>query len=122
MVSLFVKFYIPKNLVIKGDVDSPFSCSVNGRVEGSVHSIKTVRIKKDGEILGNVFAKKAKIEGTVWGDVHVSELEVMPGGHVKGKIMANLVRVHENGMVEDVEEVQAASNKVAPKTDKLTWF
>lgn len=122
MVSLFVKFYIPKNLVIKGDVDSPFSCTVNGRVEGSVHSIKTVRVKKEGEVLGNVFAKKARIEGTVWGDVHVSELIVLPGGHVKGKIMANLVKVHTHGMVEDVEEVQAVSNNAAPKTDNLTWF
>lgn len=122
MLPFFVKFKIPKNLIIKGDVDAPFSCSVNGRIEGSVRSQKTVYLKKEGVILGNIYAKKARIEGTVWGDVHVTQLEVLPGGHVKGKIMANQLTVHEKGMVEDVEEIQAVSKSETPKTDSLTWF
>lgn len=118
----FTRFIVPKNVLIKGDVDTGYSCSINGNIEGSLRSEKHVHIKKGALLKGNVYAKKVKIEGTVWGDVHAADLSVLPGGLVKGKLLSVSIRIHEKGIVEDVEAVQPITTKEAIKTDSRTWF
>jgi cytoskeletal protein CcmA (bactofilin family) len=122
MPIILLAFRVPKNVHIKGDVNSKYACMINGSIEGCLRSQKTVVIKKGAEIQGDVYAKSVKISGTVTGDVRAVKIHVLPGGHVKGKILADIVRVDKNGIIEDVESVQTVSVPEAPPSDQQSWF
>ncbi len=123
MIFFFLaRFCVPKKIVIKGNVEAKCSCIVRGKIEGSLHCSRSVHIKKGGVLEGNLHAKKVKIRGAVWGDVHANKMSVFPGGYVRGKIIANKITVHENGLVEDVEEVQSMKHTEPEKPDVQTWF
>ena len=115
-------FRVPKYVVIKGEVNTRNNCIIMGSIEGCLRSQKTVFIKTGGEIKGDVYAKFVQISGTVTGDVRALKIHVLPGGHVKGKILADIVRVDKKGVIEDVESVQTVSMGEISKADQQSWF
>ena len=121
--SLFRFLTIPKGVLFTGNIDSPFSCIVNGEIVGTIKSKKKVIVRKSGVINGNILAKRVRIEGKCYGDVHAENLTVIKGGFVKGKIIANRITIQEQAMVEDVEEVKTAvAPELAPTVDNKKWF
>ena len=122
MLFTFSVFRVPKQVLIKGDVSSQKSCIIKGSIEGGLHSQQTVVIKKAAAIQGDVTAKFVRIQGTVTGDVRATKVHVLPGGHVKGKILADILRVDKNGMIEDVESIQTVTVAETKKPDEQKWF
>ena len=122
MPFILLAFRVPKQVIIKGDVSSQKSCIIKGSIEGGLRSKKTVVIKKDAAIQGDVTAKFVCIKGTITGDVRATKVHVLPGGHVKGKILADILRVDKNGMIEDVESIQTVTVAETKKPDEQKWF
>ncbi len=122
MLFFFALFRIPKNILIKGNVQSSRSCILHGKIEGSLHCDKTIMIKKGGQVEGNIHAKKVIIQGLVLGDVHASKLRVLTGGQVRGKILAGNVYINEKALVEDVESVKTTEVLEVAKTNNQKWF
>ena len=122
MLFPFALFRIPENVLIKGNVHTSRSCIVNGKLDGSLHSKKTVIIKKKAQIEANIHARKVIIQGLVLGDVHTAKLHVEAGGQVRGKILAGKVQIDERALVEDIESVQTAEVAETTKTNNHNWF
>jgi cytoskeletal protein CcmA (bactofilin family) len=122
MPFFFSAFRVPKQVLIKGDVSSRKSCIIKGSIEGDLRSQQTVSVKKGATIKGDLTAKFVRIAGTVNGDVRATKVHVLSGGHVKGKILADILHVDKKGMIEDVESVQTVSITEPMKIDEQKWF
>ena len=76
---------IPTQATFTGDLDTPGSVRISGRVEGNVRSGGTVWIT--GTVIGNVQGDTIICTGTVKGDLEAGQLvELKSGCFVRGDI------------------------------------
>ena len=92
-------------LVFKGELSADEDLMLRGRVEGSITHTATVRIGKEGSVLGDVKAKFITVEGRVEGDLHGGgSVTVKESADIDGNIYAPTVSLLEgsnfNGTIE----------------------
>ena len=92
---------IDEHLTITGDLASDGTIRVDGRVEGSLHTVDTLIIGDGACVVGNVQAREVVIGGELLGHLRVSgRVEVQPSGTVRGDIQAAAVMLAEGGIVD----------------------
>jgi cytoskeletal protein CcmA (bactofilin family) len=104
-------------LVFKGELSAEEDLMLKGRVEGSIQHTASLRIGKEGSVLGNVQAKFIAVEGSVEGDLHASaSVTVKESANIKGNIYAPTVSLLEgarfNGAI-DMDQKEAAGRDSA---------
>ena len=92
-------------LVFKGELSADEDLMLRGRVEGSINHTATLRIGKEGSVVGNIAAKYITVEGRVEGDLHGSgSVTVKESANIDGNIFSPTVSLLEgsnfNGSIE----------------------
>lgn len=92
-------------LVFKGELSADEDLMLKGRVEGSINHTATLRIGKEGSVVGNITAKFITVEGRVEGDLHGSgAVTVKESANIDGNIFSPTVSLLEganfNGSIE----------------------
>lgn len=92
-------------LVFKGELSADEDLMLRGRVEGSINHTATLRIGKEGSVVGNITAKFITVEGRVEGDLHGNgSVTVKESADIDGNIFSPTVSLLEganfNGKIE----------------------
>jgi cytoskeletal protein CcmA (bactofilin family) len=92
-------------LVFKGELSADEDLMLKGRVEGSINHTASLRIGKEGSVVGNITAKFITVEGRVEGDLHGSgAVTVKESANIDGNIFSPTVSLLEganfNGSIE----------------------
>lgn len=73
---------------------------VEGYLAQELHTEEPVHIKKDSTLLGNVFAPKILVEGTLSGSAYARQVEVLPGGQILGDVFTMALNISPGGTVQ----------------------
>jgi len=129
-------FYVPKEVMILGNVNTSLPCIIDGELEGNVISQKAITVGISGNILGNLTAENIVVYGKVIGTVLAKEkLFVYENGFIEGEAKAKETFIKESGIIQPpTENIQISKKEVfeekverifvqpsLKKTDK-TWF
>ena len=92
-------------LVFKGELSADEDIMLRGRVEGSITHTASVRIGKEGSVVGDVSAKFITVEGRIEGDLHGNgSVTVKESAEIDGNIYSPTVSLLEganfNGTIE----------------------
>ena len=78
---------------LEGSVETKGSLQINGKVKGMVKAADEVRVGRSGEIIGQIYAKNARIAGKIQGDVFIDqkltleETSTLSGNLTAGKLI-----------------------------------
>ena len=78
---------------LEGSVETKGSLQINGKVKGMVKAADEVRVGRTGEIIGQIYAKNARIAGKIQGDVFIDqkltleETSTLAGNLTAGKLI-----------------------------------
>lgn len=109
-------------LKFKGELSADEDLMLRGRVEGSINHTASLRIGKEGTVVGNITAKFIAVEGHVEGDLHGhSSVTVKESADIDGNIYSPTVSLLEganfNGKIEmKKKKAEAAADK--PPSDE----
>ena len=110
---------IGSDLSINGDVESVGPLIINGKVKGDVKS-RTLTVKEEGVIEGNVTSDNVTVFGKVFGTIHARELKLRPSSHVEGDIFHEQIEIEMgtnfSGKLTRTEFVQEANEKISEST------
>ncbi len=104
---------------IRGDLHFSGGCHIDGRVEGSVlvddDPDAYLSISERGRVQGNVQVPRISLNGTVEGDVLVTEkVELGPTARVTGNVYYNLLEMAAGAEVNGKLIHEAASEPAGP--------
>lgn len=100
---------------LEGSVETKGSLQINGKVKGMVKAADEVRVGRSGEIIGQVYAKNARIAGKIQGDVFIDQkLTLEETSTLNGNLTAGKLIIDEgaffNGKSEMGNSKEAGSN------------
>jgi cytoskeletal protein CcmA (bactofilin family) len=88
---------LSRGVLIKGSIKLVNSLCIDGEVEGTIDSTGTLTIGEHACIRGEIRTKSVKVQGTVEGNIFVTErCELQAGCTLHGDIEAPRLRVEEN--------------------------
>ena len=92
-------------LKFKGELSADEDLMLRGRVEGSINHTASLRIGKEGTVVGNITAKFIAVEGHVEGDLHgQGSVTVKESANIDGNIFSPTVSLLEgatfNGRIQ----------------------
>ena len=74
-------------LEIEGEIEGDEDLVIQGKVEGKIHSKKSLTVDETGEVKAMVTTKSMTIAGSLTGDVQASDsIEISNGGKVVGDL------------------------------------
>ena len=84
---------IGKTLVVKGEVNGDQDLVVKGRIEGNISLPgRTITVRHEGRVKGDMLAKVIRIEGTVEGNLQGEEqILLCRSANVRGNLTASRV-------------------------------
>jgi cytoskeletal protein CcmA (bactofilin family) len=107
------------DLFLEGEIESPGSVVVAGRVDGPITSGGLVRVLMGAAVKGPIQAKAALVEGAVDGDLAVEEqFELAATGRVRGDVSGPRVAVAEGAYLKG--KVRASTGGVTRFREKRT--
>ena len=81
---------------LEGTIETKGSVQINGRVKGMVKAADEVRVGRSGEIVGEVYAKSARIAGKIEGDVYIEQkLTLEETSSLNGNLTAGKLIIDE---------------------------
>lgn len=85
---------------VVGDVETPGSIRIEGRLTGSIRARKAVVVGRDGAVDGEIETADAIIAGSVVGTLKASSrLELQASARIEGTIRAATIKVEEGASV-----------------------
>ena len=93
-------------MAVAGDCKSSGAIRIEGVVEGTVQSDKSIVIGKDARVDGDVTSPEGVIAGSVNGTVRIEgRLEVHATGQIDGEMHAGRLQLEEGGKVNGIVKV-----------------
>jgi cytoskeletal protein CcmA (bactofilin family) len=87
-------------LTIKGDLQTPGSLRIDGRLEGSIRGADSVVLGAGATMIGDIQAREVVLGGTLTGNVHASErVELQATATITGDVRTGSVLIQEGGVV-----------------------
>jgi len=106
-------------LVFKGELSADEDILLRGRVEGSITHTASVRIGKEGSVLGDVTAKFITVEGRIEGDLHGNgTVTVKESADIDGNIYSPTVSLLEGANFNGTIEMRKKKADAAPGTSR----
>ena len=106
-------------LVFKGELSADEDIMLRGRVEGSITHTASVRIGKEGSVLGDVTAKFITVEGRIEGDLHGNgSVTVKESANIDGNIYSPTVTLLEGANFNGTIEMRKKKADAAPGTPR----
>jgi cytoskeletal protein CcmA (bactofilin family) len=98
---------ISEDVAIKGELSFPSALRIDGQFEGKLQSEGKLHIGVKGLVISDLNLKSAIIEGTLEGNITVSEsLEILSTASVKGDITAPRLKVEEGAQLEGIVSIK----------------
>lgn len=86
---------------ISGKLSFDHPVKIDSRFSGEVKAGELLVVGPNAEVKARVSARHLQVEGSLVGEVHVSGwIEILPGGHLQGKIEAGKLTVYPGGVFE----------------------
>ncbi len=103
------KTFIGKTVEIKGNVASKEEMEIQGKIEGNIEAERSVHIRQEGQVKGNIKAAEVKVEGKVEGDITTKAKTIItPTGKVQGKIITDKLVIEEGAVFRGTVEMGPA--------------
>lgn len=103
---------IGPGMEIVGDIKCDGTVRIEGKVEGSIRSSKSVVVGKVGSVSGDIETQDVVVAGTVNGTVvGASRVELQETCRVEGDIRSRRIKLDEGGQVEGRFQMGSASAK-----------
>ena len=101
---------------VHGEISGSTDVLIDGQVEGQLVLGSSVVVGEDGEVLGQIQAKRVKIGGKVRGDIRASErIEVLASGRIEGDVIAPRVAINAGAFFKGKVEMTSAASESKPK-------
>ncbi len=107
--------------ILKGTINVEGSLRIDGTIEGDITCHKTVVLGPQGKVTGNVTSVSAILEGTLKGDIHITDKLILKSGcMMNGDIYTSKLEIEPtacfNGNCNTIkEEKTQQSTTVAEK-------
>lgn len=107
--------------ILKGTINVEGSLRIDGTIEGDITCHKTVVLGPQGKVTGNVTSVSAILEGTLKGDIHITDKLILKSGCImNGDIYTSKLEIEPtacfNGNCNTIkEEKTQQSTTVAEK-------
>lgn len=85
---------------IHGEIDTTCSVHIDGKINGSIKSTTVVTIGKSGKVKGEIYSRDLIVSGLFEGTADCNTIEILPNGHIKGKIITNELIIEKQGFFE----------------------
>lgn len=96
---------------LEGTIETKGSVQINGRVKGMVKAADEVRVGRSGEIVGEVYAKSARIAGKIEGDVYIEQkLTLEETSSLNGNLTAGKLIIDEGAFFNGKSDMGANRN------------
>ncbi|MDW6003737.1 bactofilin family protein [Vibrio mangrovi] len=96
---------------------------VDGRIEGHIHTDKTLIISESGSASGEIYADHLIINGTFEGTCYASRIEILSKGQVDGTLYTEDLSIEQggrfNGVAQPAPEQQIVDFQEAKTADSL---
>ncbi len=84
---------------LEGSLETKGSVQINGKVKGMVRAADEVRVGRSGEIVGEVYAKSARIAGKIEGNVFIEQkLTLEETSSLNGNLAAGKLIIDEGAV------------------------
>lgn len=84
---------------LEGSLETKGSVQINGKVKGIVRAADEVRVGRSGEIVGEVYAKSARIAGKIEGNVFIEQkLTLEETSSLNGNLAAGKLIIDEGAI------------------------
>lgn len=90
---------ISADVNLLGNVISEGAVDIDGKIEGNVRA-RTVTIRKNGKVRGDVFADEITVYGEVRGTIKAREVSLYSSCHVEGVIMHEALTIEDGAFVD----------------------
>lgn len=86
---------------LEGSLSVAGSLRINGRLEGSLEVAGLLLVGQAGEILADVRAHEARVQGIIRGNLRVREsVELLPGSRLEGDVYARAFRIEDGAVFQ----------------------
>lgn len=103
---------------VKGDISSNGDLRIDGDIEGNLVSTARVVIGAKSNVVGNIHAANAIIEGKITGNVEVSEvLSLKSTALIEGDIMMKKLVVETGASFNGKSSMQPGNSKIVSKDE-----
>lgn len=93
---------------LEGTIETKGSVQINGRVKGMVKAADEVRVGRSGEIVGEVYAKSARVAGKIEGDVYIEQkLTLEETSSLNGNLTAGKLIIDEGAFFNGKSDMGA---------------
>lgn len=89
---------IGNGIVVTGNIEAQVDLHIEGRVQGDVHCA-TLILGERGSVIGNVFAERVRVAGTVEGGIETTDLAIEASARVNGDVTYSRLRIANGGIV-----------------------
>ncbi|MCJ7765980.1 MAG: polymer-forming cytoskeletal protein [Thiovulaceae bacterium] len=86
---------------------------VDGHFEGIVESKGMITVGKNGNISGEISAKRLIVQGTVEGSIDVDTIEIKSTGNVSGIIISVELMIESKGVFKGESRIKSDSDELA---------
>lgn len=90
---------ISADVNLLGNVISEGAVDIDGKIEGNVRA-RTVTIRKNGKVRGDVFADEIVVYGEVRGTIKARQVSLYSSCHVEGVIMHEMLTIEDGAFVD----------------------
>jgi len=111
-------------IIVKGDIKSDENMTIDGVLEGSVHSTRDVFIGSQGKVRADIWAANVIISGMVVGNITaMNKVDLTSSGQLQGNIRAAKLSIAESALFKgsiDMSSPDGASSSSAEKEVRAT--
>ena len=112
-----VQTVLGTGLIIRGDIQSEDSITVEGVVEGTIVCARDVLVGPHGKLRASIRANNVTISGRVVGDVSATnKVELAPAGQLQGNIRSPKLSIAETALFKG--NIDMSSTDVSSRDDK----
>lgn len=98
--------YITAGTFFEGTIETKGSIRIDGKVKGLVRAADEVRVGRSGEIVGEVYAKNARVAGKIEGNVHIDQkLTLETDSSLSGNLSAAKLIIDEGAFFNGKSEM-----------------
>ena len=111
--------FITAGTFLEGTIETKGSIRIDGKVKGIIRAADDVSVGRNGEIIGEVYAKTAKIAGRIEGNVFIDQkLTLQESSSLNGNLSAGKLVIDEGAFFNGKSEMGGG----APQNGKKGLF
>ncbi len=108
--------FITAGTFLEGTIETKGSIRIDGKVKGIIRAADDVSVGRNGEIIGEVYAKTAKIAGRIEGNVFIDQkLTLQESSSLNGNLSAGKLVIDEGAFFNGKSEMGGGASQNGKK-------